>query len=208
MSTAPVPRPARPSREEVQRALLDAAAQVFARRGIDAASLDEVAATAGFTKGAVYSNFGSKDGLVAALVDDRVTAYLDVGLEAVSDLDAPFADRVQALGDQLTTAFNAQRDWTLLFLELWQRAVRSGRTDGAFLERRRELHASITTAIEHHFGAAGTPLPMPSGELATLLLALTNGLSIERHADPESVPDDLLGRVLTLVVGAHPGESP
>ncbi|MGJ9422246.1 TetR/AcrR family transcriptional regulator [Aeromicrobium sp. CF3.5] len=204
MSTAPESRAARPSRDEVRRALLDAAAQVFARRGIDSASLDDVAAAAGFTKGAVYSNFGSKDGLVAALVDDRVTAYLDLGLGAVSDLDAPFDGRIQALGDQLTTAFDAQRDWTLLFLEMWQRAVRSGRTDSAFLQRRRELQASITTAIEHHFGAAGAALPMPAGELATLLMALSNGLAIERHADPSSVPDDLLGRVLTLIIGGTP----
>lgn len=201
MSTAPESRAARPSRDEVRRALLDAAAQVFARRGIDAASLDDVAAAAGFTKGAVYSNFGSKDGLVAALVDDRVTAYLDLGLDAVSDLDAPFDGRIQALGDQLTTAFDAQRDWTLLFLELWQRAVRSGRTDNAFLQRRHELHTSITAAIVHHFGAAGASLPMPADELATLLMALSNGLAIERHAEPSSVPDDLLGRVLTLIIG-------
>lgn len=208
MSTAPETRASRPSRDEVRRALLDAAARVFARRGIDAATLDEVAAAAGFTKGAVYSNFGSKDGLVAALVDDRVTAYLDLGLDAVSDLDTPFAGRVQALGDQLTTAFDAQRDWTLLFLELWQRAVRSGRTDGAFLERRNELHAAITAAIVHHFGAAGAALPLPASELATLLMALCNGLAIERHADPGSVPDDLLGRVLTLIVGPTPVSPP
>ncbi len=205
MSTDPASRSTRPSRDEVRRALLDAAAQVFARRGIDAASVDDVAAAAGFTKGAVYSNFGSKDGLVAALVDDKVTAYLDIGLDAVSDADAPLVERAQTLGDQLTIAFDRQRDWTLLFLELWQRAVRSGRTDGAFLDRRRELHGAITTAITDHFSQAGAPLPLPADELATVLLALSNGLAIERHADPASVPDQLLGRVLALVMGGAPG---
>lgn len=200
MSTTPQTRATRPARDEVRRALLDAAARVFARRGIDAASLDDVAAAAGFTKGAVYSNFGSKEGLVAALVDDRVTAYLDLGLEAVSDVDSPLVERAQALGDRLTTAFDDQRDWTLLFLEMWQRAVRSGVADSAFLERRHELRSSISAAIVHHFDAAGAALPMPPDDLATLLLALANGLAIERHADPGSVPDDLLGRVLTLVL--------
>lgn len=200
MSIVPEVRTGRPSRDEVRRALLDAAAQVFARRGIDAASLDDVAAAAGFTKGAVYSNFGSKDGLVAALADDRVTAYLDLGLDAVSDVEVPFAVRVQGLGDQLTSAFDEQRDWTLLFLELWQRAVRSGRADTAFRDRRRGLHASITAAIVHHFGEAGTPMPLPPEEMATVLMALSNGLAIERHADPGAVPDDLLGRVLTLLM--------
>jgi AcrR family transcriptional regulator len=200
MSTVSEVRAPRPRRDEVRRALLDAAAQVFARKGIDAASVDDVAAAAGFTKGAVYSNFGSKDGLVTAVADDRVTAYLDLGLDAVSDVEVPFVVRVQALGDRLTTAFDDQRDWTLLFLELWQRAVRSGRADTAFRERRRGLHASITAAIVHHFGETDTPLPLPPDEMATVLMALSNGLAIERHADPGAVPDDLLGRVLTLLM--------
>ncbi len=207
MSTAPETRATRPSRDEVRRALLDAAAHVFARRGIDAATLDDVAAAAGFTKGAIYSNFGSKDGLVSALADDRVTAYLDLGLDAVSDPEVPFSVRVQGLGDQLTSAFDEQRDWTLLFLELWQRAVRSGRAETAFRERRRGLHASITAAIVHHFGETDTPFPLPPDEMATLLMALSNGLAIERHADPGAVPDDLLGRALNLLMGGGASRS-
>ena len=205
MSTEPAPR-RRPTREEVRRALLDAAARFFARRGVDGASVDDVAAAAGFTKGAIYSHFASKDGLVAALVEDKVAAYLAVGLEAVSDTSVPLAERAQALGDRLTAAVDEQRDWTLLFLELWQRAVRAGATDGAFLERRRELHAAVTTAIAEHAEGSGAHLLMPPAELATLLMALANGLAIERHADPGSVPDALLGRVLALVVA--PDEPP
>jgi len=207
VSTEPAPAPSRrrPTREEVRRALLDAAAQVFARRGVDGASVDDVAAAAGFTKGAVYSHFSSKDGLVAALVEDKVSAYLALGLEAVSDTSVPLAQRAQALGDRLTVAVDEQRDWTLLFLELWQRAVRSAPVgaapDGAFLARRRELHAAVTRAITEHAEASGAHLLMPPPELATLLMALANGLAIERHADPGSVPDELLGRVLALVVG-------
>lgn len=200
MSTVPARR--RPTREEVRRALLDAAAEVFARRGVDGASVDDVAAAAGFTKGAVYSHFASKDGLVDALAEDKVSAYLTIGLEAVSDASVPLARRAQALGDRLTEAVDEQRDWTLLFMELWQRAVRGGGTDGAFLTRRRELHAAVTEAIAAHATASGATLLMPPAELATLLMALANGLALERHADPGTVPDDLLGRVLALVVGA------
>ena len=202
MSTASEPSlRRRPSREEVRRALLDAAARVFARQGIDAASLDDVAAAAGFTKGAVYSNFGSKEGLVAALVDDRTSAYLEVGLDAVSDPSMSVAERAQALGDRLTVAADEQRDWHLLFLELWQRAVRAGATEGPFLERRRELHAAVTAAFDEHARAVGVTPVLPPDQLATLLMALANGLAIERHADPGSVPDDLFGRVLALVMG-------
>ncbi|MTB85401.1 TetR family transcriptional regulator [Nocardioides sp. zg-578] len=210
MSTVPPPPGEvrrRPPRDEVRRALLDAAARTFARQGIDAASLDDVAAAAGFTKGAVYSNFGSKEGLVAALVDDRVSAYLDVGLAAVADTDATLPERARMLGDRLTAATDEQHDWHLLFLELWQRAVRTGRTDGPFGERRRELHAAVAAAVAAHAEEAGAELPLPAGSLATLLLALSNGLAIERLVDPAAVPDDLMGRALALLVsGAVPAD--
>lgn len=195
----------RPSRDEVRRAVLDAAARTFARQGIDGASLDDVAAAAGFTKGAVYSNFGSKEGLVAALVEDRVSAYLDLGLAAVADSDATLAERARMLGDRLTAASEEQRDWHLLFLELWQRAVRTGRTDGAFVQQRRALHAAVAGAFEAHAEQAGTALPLPASSLATLLMALANGLAIERMVAPDQVPDDLMGQVLALVVDGDPG---
>lgn len=197
----------RPARDDVRRALLDAAARVFARQGIDGASLDDVAADAGFTKGAVYSNFGSKEGLVAALAEDRTSAYLDLGLEAVDDLDDTLAVRAQVLGDRLTAAGDEQRDWHLLFFELWQRAVRSDDPDGAFRHRRASLHAAVTAAMEEQATRAGAPLPMPASELATLLMALSNGLAMERMIASEDVPDDLMGRVLALVVGSAPGKA-
>jgi AcrR family transcriptional regulator len=200
-TTSGTPERRRPPREEVRRALLDAAARVFARQGIDGASVGDVAAAAGFTKGAVYSNFGSKDDLVAALVEDRVSAYLELGLAAVSGADASLDDKARALGDRLTRAADEQRDWHLLFLELWQRAVRSGAGEGVFLQRRRELHAAVTDAVRAHLDQAPGVPPLPPAELATVLMALSNGLALERQIDPGAVPDDLFGRVLALVVG-------
>lgn len=207
MSTTPVRR--RPPRPEVRRALLDAAARVFARHGIDAASLDDVAADAGFTKGAVYSNFGSKAGLVAALVDDRTSAYVDLGVEAVSDPSVPLAEQARALGDRLTTAAGEQQEWQLLFLELWQRAVRTqqltGQRDEVFRAKRQQLHDVVTALMAEHLEAAGVRPALSPRDLATVLMAMTNGLAIERGLDADAVPDDLLGRVLAMVVGASEG---
>ncbi len=182
---------------------------MFARQGIDGASLDDVAADAGFTKGAVYSNFGSKEGLVAALVEDRTSAYLDLGLEAVDDLEGTMAVRAQVLGDSLTAAIDEQRDWHLLFFELWQRAVRSHDADGAFRDRREALRAAVAEAMEEHATRAGATLPLPATDLAIVLMALANGLAMERMVAPDDVPADLLGQVLALVMGdaTTPGQS-
>jgi AcrR family transcriptional regulator len=200
------PRRRRPQRDDVRRALLDSAARVFARHGIDASTLDDVAADAGFTKGAVYSNFGSKEGLVDALMEDRTSAYLDLGLESVDDIDATMAVRAQVLGDRLTTASDEQHDWHLLFFELWQRAVRND-ADSTFRERRSSLRAAVTDAIEEHAAHAGATLPMAASDLAVVLMALSNGLAVERMVAPEEVPEDLMGRVLALVVGSDPASS-
>lgn len=193
----------RPSRAEVRRTLLDAAARVFARSGIDAASLDEVASEAGLTKGAIYSNFAGKADLVDAVVADNLRSHLDLGLAAVEP-GGSMTERAQALGDELSRSFRRQPEWHMLFLELWQRAVRAapdGRVrDDALTAHRRELHAAVTAAIAANADDTGTTLPMPADELATVLLALSNGFSIELRLDDARVPDDLFGRVLALLV--------
>ncbi|HEV2920825.1 MAG TPA: helix-turn-helix domain-containing protein, partial [Actinomycetota bacterium] len=63
-------------RQQTRARLLDAAGQVFARRGFHAATVDEVADAAGYTKGAVYSNFANKEELFLALLDQRIAAQL------------------------------------------------------------------------------------------------------------------------------------
>nr|WP_237448209.1 TetR/AcrR family transcriptional regulator [Nocardioides flavescens] len=196
VTTRPVRRP---SRAEVRRQLLDAAATVFARRGIDAASLDEVAEAAGFTKGAVYSNFGSKDALVDALVDDRTSAYVDIGLESVAGVDGDLDEKARLLGEALTRAGDEQREWQLLFLELWQREIRTPSPDGSLRAHRAELRTRIADAVRAHTGS-GPSVGLDPDELATVLMALTNGLAIERLLSPDDVPDDLMGRVLSALI--------
>jgi len=210
--SSPAPAPARPGaraevrrrppREEVRRAVLDAAATVFARRGIDGASLDDVAAEAGFTKGAVYSNFGSKDGLVEALLADKASTYLDLGLEAVRDHDVPLVDRARLLGDRLSALDGQEREWHLLFHELWQRAARGQGLEG-FRRHRRALRAAVAEAVAEHADRAGTPLALPPDQAATVLLALVQGLAAEADVDPDAVPPDLLGKVLALLLAGQ-----
>ncbi|MCH1867722.1 TetR/AcrR family transcriptional regulator [Nocardioides sp. CFH 31398] len=188
----------RPARAEVRRAVLDAAARVFARRGIDTASLEEVAAEAGMTKGAIYSNFTGKAALVETVVEEKVRANLDAGLAAV-EVGGSMPERAQALGDGLSRAFDGQREWHLLYVELWQRAVRTQNGDTTLLDSRRTLHETITAAIAAHAEDTGTELAIPPDQLATVLIALSDGFSMEQQLQPGRVPADLFGRVLALL---------
>ena len=76
-------------RAMTRRHLLEAAAIVFARDGFHGATLDAIASYAGFTKGAVYSNFKSKDDLFLALLDDRIDRQAAITAEVLSDSRPP-----------------------------------------------------------------------------------------------------------------------
>ncbi|MDT9594071.1 helix-turn-helix domain-containing protein [Nocardioides zeae] len=205
MSTTPGRR--RPPRAEVRRTLLEAAARVFARAGIDAASLEEVAAEAGLTKGAIYSNFAGKDDLVEAVVAENLRSDVDLGLAAV-EAGGSMVERAQALGDELTRSFVRQPERHMLFLELWQREVRAAPggqvRDDTLMTHRRDLHDTVTAAIAEHAADTGAVLPMPPEQLATVLLALSHGFAIELQLDGDRVPDDLFGQVLALLVRQGP----
>lgn len=109
-ATRPAPpagRIRRPGRAEVRRRLLDAALEVFADRGFASASLDQVAEAAGLTKGAIYSNFASKDDLFFAVMEDQVLNRIEA-VRTVLAASSPGTDDQQALheiGRLLTSAF-------------------------------------------------------------------------------------------------------
>lgn len=190
----------RPRREQVRARVLDAARGVFAERGFAGASTDQVAAAAGFTKGAVYSNFGSKDELFLALMAAEAgarVAAVERALVGTTDLPGALA----AVGDEL-----AARDpaWQLLYLEFWQRAVRDPGVRTAFVASRRELRARVAEVVERFLAAHPGHTGWDAGRLTVVLLALTHGLALEALPDPDAVPDDLLPRVLADLLDSPP----
>lgn len=205
------PRRRRPPRAETRARLLDAAAEVFAARGFRDASLEEVAEAAGFSKGAVYSNFSGKDELFYALMTERITERVGSAAQGIEEEGDAGAQAVE-VGRRLTEKLAEQPDWHLLFIEFWARAVRDPELRAEFARRRRPVRIPIAELIERATGDLALELPVPADDLAIAVLALSNGLAIERLADPESVPGDLFGVVLELLLaglaaGADPSPS-
>lgn len=184
----------RTPRVEVRERILRAARSVFADQGFAGATIDAVAEAAGFTKGAVYSNFGSKDDLFFALLDEQV----DHRCEMIADLVDAAAEppTLRALGEILTDGMIDGRDWQLLFVEYWLRAMRNPQVLHRFLEHRRAVRASIEEAVARLDVGSVDP-----GYAAVLVLALNNGLAIEAFVDPGSVPREMLGGILEAVAG-------
>ena len=190
----------RPLRAETRRRVLDAAFAVFTERGIAAASLSEVAAAAGLTKGAVYSNFDSKDDLVLALMEEHAAHRIDAGLAGFTDA----ADAEHALPEAaaaLVREMRADVAWHRLLAEYFAMTAHDPTKRRALQERRAEVRNAIARVLTKLADGLDMTLPLPPQEMATVLLALSNGLAVETDIDPDGVPADLLGRVLVLIAG-------
>ena len=181
--------------------MLSAAARVFAERGFAAASLDQVAAAAGFTKGAVYSNFGSKDELFLALMAEEGARRVDA-VEAALGRTTDLPGALAAVGAELSSP---ETTWQLLFLEFWQRAVRDPAVRTAFVASRRDLRARIAEVVDRFLAEHPVRTGWDAPSLTVVLVALTHGLAVETLPDPDAVPAGLLARVLgDLVDPAQP----
>jgi AcrR family transcriptional regulator len=189
----------RPARSETRSALLAAAFRVFGRQGIANTSLSEIAAEAGLTKGAVYSNFASKDELLLAIMESHLIERMQ-DATAVFDSDLSTPDAVRAAGARLLTSMVANANWHALLLEYWTIA----RHDEALLARlsakRREVRTVVAKAIAKAADTHRVTLPISPEELAVTLMALSNGYAMERGIDETAVPPDLFEKVLALLV--------
>lgn len=213
------PRRKREKRSEVKARILSVAYGIFAERGFEGASLERVAEAAGFSKGAVYSNFASKDELfyelVAARIDERAEAVraaaarrLSSASGALSPSDAAIFARLA--GEELRGMGAADPAWQMLFIEFWLRCSRSEELRAKFAEKRRAMRKGIAANVREAAAAAGIELgEAESMDIATTVLALSNGLGIEGLIDPAAVRPELFGEILARIVGpASPRESP
>ena len=192
----------RPTRAQTRARLLDAAGRVFAERGYDRTSLDDLASAAGLTKGAVYSSFASKDELFYALMQERIGERLTLVAEAVERQSTPHEIGHDA-GSGLSALVSSQADWHLLFIEFWARAVRDPELRVQFARHRRAARQTIADFLQAQATRAGVQLPAPADQLAIAVLALSNGIAIEQLADPETVDPSIFGVILGLLLGSQ-----
>lgn len=185
---------------ETRRRLIAAAADAFARSGYRGAKLDEIAREAGFTVGAIYSNFRTKQELFLAVLEEHVGARID----EVAGALAAASTSEQAI--ELTAADTARHlredpTWFPLFVEYWSEATRDPVVRERFADYQRTTHRRLAELIEGWAAEHDRELPLSAADLAIVAKALTNGLALEQAAVPESVDDELLVRVLRALVG-------
>ncbi|MFL5908045.1 MAG: TetR/AcrR family transcriptional regulator [Solirubrobacterales bacterium] len=189
---------------ETRRGLLDAAERVFLRRGLQGSSVEEIAAEAGFTRGAFYSNFKSKDELFVELLQDRVyVQYAQMAEEAQEQPGTP-RERLR-WGTERVRDVQKDDKGRWLF-RLWLECLTQAARDAEF----RELAASFWSGnrtlvggqIKATFKEIGRKPPLPPDQIATAMIALDVGLAVQHLVDPEEVPLEVYVPLFDLLFGS------
>jgi AcrR family transcriptional regulator len=204
-------KPRRPNRAEKREAnrtrILRAARKVFGKRGFHAATIEEIAEEAGLSNGAIYYNFDSKGDLFFALLEERQEERIRHMRRTIGSTAAADA-RDLGLGEEArdaTRSLKESREWRLLLLEFIAHAARTPNLAPKLRAQKRRLREALTELLEQRLGDRGAQPPLPSDKLALVATALANGLATEELSDPGSVPDELLGDVLALLL-AQPAD--
>lgn len=191
------------TRAQTRAHLLDAAKMLFAQHGFKGASVEQIAEAAGYTRGAVYSNFEDKQTLLIALIercfnDDLAEiASMEGNLAAMSASFQQAADLEEA----------RQRETHLLKMEFWMCALRFPVVREAYEHHQTRLRAAIGVQIERQFASMHRPLPVPADQLAAVAIALRNGLDTQKLINVQAIPSSLYGLTLHLLLtGQAPAE--
>jgi len=192
----------RPRRTDVRQLVLSAAADAFLRHAYADVSVADIASAAGFTKGAVYSNFGGKPELFAAVLAEQFTelvgGVLATAMAAVET--SPPAEVPHAIAVSLTRGVVRDQRLPMLLAEFRALANRDPKLATVYAELRLRQRTELQQLLA---GVAGRVPLAPKVDLAvaaTLLLTCVNSLSLEYAAAPASTPEPLIEALLTHVV--------
>jgi len=186
-------------RAETRERLLEAAARVFAREGYAGASVEEVAREAGFSTGALYSNFDGKEDLFLALLAHTVERVSGRVAEAIAERPT-VEERARLAAAEWMHFVHREPEQVQLFMEFWAYAVRDPDVRPRFAAAYAAPRAATARLIDESARALGMRPTIPAEQLATAIDALADGLALQRLIDPQSVPDDLFGEVLSVLL--------
>jgi AcrR family transcriptional regulator len=199
--------PAEPLTPERRRAmtrehLLAAAEEVFARRGYHAATLEEVARTAGFTTGAIYSNFSGKEDLFLALAAARETKLIEAFAAAARPDLAP-DELIGSLRSVYagTSRDERERNWQL-WNEFTLQSMRDPRARANLIEQQRAGLRLVADVVDRQCQAQRIQPPLPVELIARIYIALFTGLWQQQAIDPDALDDGAFPAALKFIADA------
>jgi AcrR family transcriptional regulator len=195
------PRPRRLTRAEAKartrELLLDAASEVFASKGLAGASVEEIAERAGFSIGALYSNFSGKEELFLELMAHRAHERVADTAQLLAEGRGVAVRPWQAFGQQMIDTADKNMDLAPLQAEFWLYAVRHPEAMEAFAARVRDRREPLERLLASEFDRDGADYPDDlAARVAIVISALFQGMVRQRRIDPDNVPPELYGDAL------------
>jgi AcrR family transcriptional regulator len=172
-------------REKQQRtrsSLLAAAAKLFCQEGLEGTSVEQVAQAAGYTKGAFYANFDSKEQLFLVMLDQRFAQELERLDRALAGTQEPLQEAEAAASDFIHFASDEQ--WPRLYFQFVAHAVRHEEFRQELAARQRAMRERLTELFRRWKDSVGHPLPIPLEDVTAMFFFMADGFLVDHMIDP------------------------
>jgi AcrR family transcriptional regulator len=189
--------------EQVERnrtVVLDAARRVFLDRGYAGATVDAIAEEAGFSKGVVYSQFGSKADMFLALLEQRITERGAQNERAAAGLSV--AEGVRELVGVASRDAANEQGWRQLLVEFRAHAARDPELNRRYAEAHRRTVTQLAAVLARLHERAGTSPPVSPQSMAEFMVALGAGATLEQAANPAALPTDHVATMMASALDA------
>ena len=185
--------------------VLAAARRVFMARGYHAATLEQIADDAGFSKGVVYSQFRSKGDLFLALLEARIDERAGENEQLAGALAGERG--VTALLQHAASRARAEPQWGLLVIEFRVHAARDPGLNARYAAAHARTIQAATDTLAGIYERAGEVPPFAPRQLAQLVMAMGAGVELEQAADPNALDGPLVAELLARLLAAAPGSA-
>lgn len=190
MKTVPAPMPANrraDAKARTRAKLLRAATQVFAKRGFNQATVEEIAERAGFTRGAFYANFADKADALLTLLEEQRHKDMDEIARLVAS--TPDEEKIPTMQDWYLRLLGDQR-LAQAIAELTAQPSLATAVRRRLARRQASMRSSIADMLRAYRERAGVALPLDDEQIASFILAIGDGIAAQRHLEPTVVHDD------------------
>jgi AcrR family transcriptional regulator len=187
----------REKQQRTRNALLEAAAELFSKRGLGGASIDEIAQAAGFTKGAFYANFRSKEELFLVMLDELFAQGLERLDQSLAGTEPPREEARAAAANFID--FASGSEWPGLYFQFVAHATRNQDFRQELATRHEAMRERLGAVFARWKQSAGLPPPLPVEEIAAMMFFMADGFLLDRIVEP-GLSDELYTTMVGVFV--------
>ena len=190
-------RTARKERQaETRTSLLQSASKLFCKRGMERTSIEEISADAGYTKGAFYANFRSKEELFLVMLDEKFAAEIERIDEVLAGTEDPGEEARHATEDVMRLSY-ADPEWPKLFFEFAAYAARDENFRQELATRCRAMNERLAGILKRWSEDFPVEPPIPLIDIASMSSMIANGFMMQRLIDPE-LGEEMAGTMMAI----------